>query len=109
MGVHTPLRRDSVQDAMLAKCTNPACSATFRYLHEGRLFAIETNPVATVIRSWAEPDYMGESNTREYFWLCSSCCRVVRIQLDGDHKVTVINKEEASNASVEENITPVGA
>jgi hypothetical protein len=26
---------------MLAKCANPACSATFRYFHEGRLFVFE--------------------------------------------------------------------
>jgi hypothetical protein len=26
---------------MLAKCANPACSATFHYLHEGKLFPVE--------------------------------------------------------------------
>jgi hypothetical protein len=26
---------------MLSKCANPACSANFRYLHEGRLFHVE--------------------------------------------------------------------
>jgi hypothetical protein len=26
---------------MLAKCTNPSCSAEFRYLHEGTLFRLD--------------------------------------------------------------------
>lgn len=49
---------------MLAKCLNPTCSATFRYLSDGRIFHLEI-PVA------------GDSVTsrrREYFWLCDSCC-----------------------------------
>jgi hypothetical protein len=49
---------------MLAKCFNPICSATFRYLSDGRIFHLEI-PVA------------GDTSTsrrREYFWLCDSCC-----------------------------------
>jgi hypothetical protein len=49
---------------MLAKCLNPVCFATFRYLSDGRIFHLEI-PVA------------GDSSTsrrREYFWLCDSCC-----------------------------------
>jgi hypothetical protein len=49
---------------MLAKCLNPACSAVFRYLSDGRIFHLEI-PVA------------GDTSTsrrREYFWLCDSCC-----------------------------------
>ena len=29
---------------MLAKCTNPSCSALFSHLAEGRLFLLETEP-----------------------------------------------------------------
>ena len=49
---------------MLAKCLNPACLATFRYLSDGRIFHLEI-PVA------------GDTSTsrrREYFWLCDRCC-----------------------------------
>ena len=95
---------------MLAKCANPACSATFRYLHEGRLFAIEDNVVSAGGKSRADPEYLGESHTREYFWLCSSCCRVMTVQIDGDHKVTVVTKQGAPpNASVKEENAPLAA
>jgi len=47
---------------MLSKCANPACSATFRYLHDGTLFhgAVGSAPPEQV-------------NTRERFWLCGEC------------------------------------
>jgi len=28
---------------MLSKCANPGCSASFLYLHQGKLFRLETN------------------------------------------------------------------
>jgi len=28
---------------MLSKCASPVCSTTFRYLHEGKLFLIDSN------------------------------------------------------------------
>jgi hypothetical protein len=37
-----------LEAAMVSKCANPACSATFRYFDDGRLFrvAIESAPCA---------------------------------------------------------------
>lgn len=49
---------------MLAKCLNPICSATFRYLSDGRIFHLEI-PLA---------GNTSTSRRREYFWLCDSCC-----------------------------------
>lgn len=49
---------------MVAKCLNPTCSATFRYLSDGRIFHLEI-PVA---------GDSGTSRRREYFWLCDRCC-----------------------------------
>jgi len=48
---------------MLAKCTNPSCSAAFLHLDEGRLFRLESD--------WP----VGSSNAKatEYFWLCGPC------------------------------------
>jgi len=45
---------------MLVKCTNPSCSASFRYLRDGRLFRLEREPT---LRS-------SKTNRVEYFWLC---------------------------------------
>lgn len=49
---------------MLAKCLNPICSATFRYLSDGRIFHLEI-PV---------PGDKSTFRRREYFWLCDDCC-----------------------------------
>jgi hypothetical protein len=48
---------------MLAKCTNPSCSASFRHLDEGRLFLLETDPIFG----------SSKAKTTEYFWLCKEC------------------------------------
>jgi hypothetical protein len=80
---------------MLAKCANPACSATFRYLHEGRLFAINSKVDSLEWGPPADPEYMSKSKSPQYFWLCSSCCRAITVQSDGDHGITLLRKESA--------------
>ncbi len=59
---------------MLSKCANPACSTTFRYLHEGKLYLIDTKAFAGR-KPPADLKYAGKASTLEYVWLCSSCCR----------------------------------
>jgi hypothetical protein len=60
---------------VLSKCANPACLARFHYLHEGRIFKIETATVASDIRN---------SPTRkiEYFWLCECCMQTLTVVLE---------------------------
>ena len=77
---------------MLAKCANPACFATFRYLHEGRLFLFESKRDAPKRGPPADPEDTGRSHSPQYFWLCSSCCSAMTVQPDGDHGVTVVRK-----------------
>ena len=78
---------------MLAKCANPACSATFRYLHEGRLFVFEPERDAPKRGPPADPEDTGRSDSPHCFWLCSSCCSAMTVQPDGDHGVTVVRKQ----------------
>jgi len=78
---------------MLAKCANPACSATFRYLHEGRLFAFESKRDAPKRGPPSDPEDPGRSHSPQCFWLCSSCCSAMTVQPDGDHGVTVVCKQ----------------
>jgi len=55
---------------MVEKCANPACSAAFHRLGQGRLFIKEVR---------ADPhDGRGSWHLR-YFWLCDSCCRTMTI------------------------------
>ena len=69
---------------MLAKCANPSCSVSFRYLQEGRLFRLEADPELTPsVNSYA-------SHSRvEYFWLCSHCSEFMALHLGQDG--TVVN------------------
>jgi hypothetical protein len=57
---------------MLTKCANPACSAPFRYLHEGQLFRLDLG---------AGPPCPGERAPRrlQYFWLCPQCARTMTL------------------------------
>jgi hypothetical protein len=75
---------------MLSKCTNPACSTTFRYLSEGKLYLIDSKAVLVRHGARAELKYAGKSCSYEYFWLCSSCCRDMTIQIDNKFEVSVV-------------------
>jgi hypothetical protein len=78
-----------VIESMLSKCANPACSATFRYLGEGKLYLIDSKDLARH-RAPAGSKYAGKSCT--YLWLCSSCCQHMTIQIDSDLEVQVARK-----------------
>jgi hypothetical protein len=62
---------------MLSKCANPACSARFLYLHEGRIFKIEvdagpaTDPAARI---------GGRPRRLEHFWLCGNCAQFMTLR-----------------------------
>jgi hypothetical protein len=64
---------------MLAQCANPSCSALFRYLENGTLFRLESDP-------WSTTD----NRFREYFWLCRNCSATLSLRLDGNGKIRVV-------------------
>ena len=70
---------------MLAKCTNPSCSATFIRLAEGRLFRLETGPT---LRS-------SKTNATEYCWLCEHCSVEMTLRLAQDGRVVATGLREA--------------
>ncbi len=92
---------------MLAKCANPACSAKFLYLHEGRLFAIASRVDPQKRGPPTDPEYTGRSCTLEYSWLCSSCCCAMTVQSDGDHGITLTPKRQTVRAT--ESRSPIAA
>ena len=75
---------------MFAKCANPACSAKYRYFHEGKLFATESSTDSQAIGPPPDPEYTCRAESLEYFWLCSSCRRTMTIQPDGHQKIEVV-------------------
>jgi hypothetical protein len=81
---------------MLSKCASPACSNPFRYLHEGKLYLVESKSSSGGRELPAEAKLASRSRALEFAWLCSSCCRYMTIQND-DHGMRVVHKHEIGN------------
>ncbi|MBZ5566374.1 MAG: hypothetical protein LAN64_00840 [Acidobacteriia bacterium] len=74
---------------MIEKCANHACCAQFRYLHEGKLFVMETDgPDASAVTRGA--DSAGKVRTLQHFWLCDTCCKTMVVTHDPHDRVKVI-------------------
>ena len=75
---------------MLSKCTNPECSATFLYLHRGKLFRIET-----VGREDRRRLLEGQGGAHkpmrriEFYWLCEDCAGKMTLTFDKRNGVVV--------------------
>lgn len=73
---------------MLSKCANPGCPATFLYLHEGKLFRMDTsaegagsNPVARKPK---------QARRVEFFWLCDLCAGELTLGYNKENGITVV-------------------
>jgi hypothetical protein len=65
---------------MVSKCANPACTASFRYLRQGRLFLVESAP--GLAAEALDVELGRQSRRLEYFWLCHACCRSLNIVME---------------------------
>jgi hypothetical protein len=66
---------DQEVSPVLSKCANPACLARFHYLHQGRIFNIETGTVSS--------EKNGSPTRRiEHFWLCERCAQTFTVVLE---------------------------
>jgi hypothetical protein len=73
---------------MLSKCANPGCSASFLYLHTGKLFLLE------IARNSRPEDSVEKENQvpvrrLEYFWLCTKCCEEMTLTADRRGKLLI--------------------
>ncbi|PYX12916.1 MAG: hypothetical protein DMG84_18100 [Acidobacteria bacterium] len=65
---------------MLSKCANPGCSASFLYLHQGKLFRLETSGNGDDTHGEvADPQGKHSSRRLEYFWLCDECASLMTV------------------------------
>jgi hypothetical protein len=64
---------------MAAKCCNPLCAHSFRYLTDGKLFRLENDPALS-----------SSALTREYFWLCPSCSATMTLKLSNQGRVIAV-------------------
>ena len=75
---------------MLSKCTNPECSATFLYLHRGRLFRVET--FGREDRRRLLEDAIGATKPMrriEFYWLCDDCAEKMTLSFDKKEGIVV--------------------
>ncbi len=73
---------------MLAKCCNPSCTHSFRYLSDGKLFRLENDPG------------LRQSNpTKAYFWLCASCSATMTLRIGPEGEVTAVALAEQFHGS----------
>jgi hypothetical protein len=83
---------------MLSKCANPQCSAAFLYLHQGKLFRIETD-AGPHQDPGADPGARKPIQRLEYFWLCDDCAAQMTLARKDGAIVTVANVVTRSAAT----------
>jgi hypothetical protein len=73
---------------MLSKCANPGCTATFLYLHQGKLFRLD---ISTDVLAASSTSPKTRAAPRvEFFWLCSECAAELTIDYDQGAGVAVV-------------------
>jgi len=72
---------------MLSKCANPGCAATFLYLHQGKLFRLDTS--IEVVTSTSTAETKKPSRRVEFFWLCHSCAAELTVGYRKETGITV--------------------
>jgi len=80
---------------VISKCANPRCSASFRYLHEGKLFQFEVrllDELTISIHAAREKP----SREIERFWLCESCSKIMTLVREPlTHRVVIALFEDS--------------
>ena len=67
---------------MIAKCANPSCKAEFLYLHEGRVFVLNSD--AKKRASSSRANFAGQAKGLQYAWLCDGCASNYEVVLDNE-------------------------
>ena len=68
---------------MVSKCANPKCTARMKYLHEGRLFVVQTRSSLRYWRGDSDSFSAPPGKQIEYFWLCHSCADQMKVTTEG--------------------------
>ncbi|HYK49939.1 MAG TPA: hypothetical protein VEU94_09450 [Terriglobales bacterium] len=77
---------------MLSKCANPGCPAPFLYLHQGKLFRLDTCAEHPAAQSPAV-----QSKTvrhLEFFWLCEECAAKLTLDYKKGVGITTVSRSE---------------
>lgn len=69
--------RGSWGSKMFGKCATSSCSASSRYLGEGMLFRLESDPAPR----------LSTAKAPECYWLCPTCSAAMTLHIDAEGKV----------------------
>ncbi len=72
---------------MVSKCSNPHCSASFLYLHIGKLFRFDTSGEPEML-GWDSPKRVKKA---QFFWLCEACVKRFTLVTDAGVGARVIS------------------
>ena len=78
---------------MLSKCANPGCPATFLYLHEGKLFRLDTS--IEIVTGTPVVETKKPSRRIEFFWLCNQCAAELTLGYNKAAGITVVPLTQA--------------
>ena len=88
---------------MLQKCVNPECDAQFRYLHQGKIFEVETQYLGSRAANPQGRPGNGKGHV-ERCWLCDRCAAHNILRFDADRGVVMFcalrNAEEAVETAI---------
>jgi hypothetical protein len=79
---------------MLSKCANPVCTTPFHYLHDGRLFQMETGANAA-----EQPEHKKGARRIEYFWLCNRCAAEMTLRYERGVGVITVPIQQVQRAA----------
>ncbi len=75
---------------MLSKCANPACTAAFHYLREGKLFQFDAHNRAYHQASEKLTILDKPAHKIEYFWLCGRCSAQMTLNWDPHNGIITV-------------------
>ncbi len=75
---------------MVSKCLNSHCSATFRYLGQGRLFRVDFTEMGRKRALAGKQIVPFHRSPIEHFWLCKSCAATMTIEIGEAGEVRLV-------------------
>lgn len=84
---------------MVSKCANPSCPTPFLYLHEGKLFRLDSDGATHTRPTFeVEPGVPRPDHHVEFFWLCNECAAKMTLRYSKDSGVHVLMRAAKSAA-----------
>jgi hypothetical protein len=80
---------------VLNKCANPVCATRFRKLSQGKLFLVETEPLAGSALKRAR--WKGQPSRHiEHYWLCDQCAFTLTLSYEKGRGVVAVPRPDTA-------------